>query len=150
VRPDRLPFTWDSAGYDKLETRLREFAGNALFDRCMEAILSYDPLAVLSRYRQTASRLREEYVKALTSALGQCVRGARAVERTPVGVRNLAVTCFLAQMEKNPRCRELQEEAELEKDGVLPGGSSHTLISDTAPGRRGRVRRSGSGTGDLT
>jgi len=42
--------------------RLREFTGDVQFDRCMEAILSYDPLAVLQRYKQTAARMREEYV----------------------------------------------------------------------------------------
>jgi hypothetical protein len=129
---------------------MREFTGDALFDRCMEAILSYDPLAILQRYKQTAARLREEYVSALSSALAQCARGTRAVERTPVGVRNLAVTCFLALMDKNPRCRMLQEEAEFEKDALRSSASGHSLTSGPAGGRKGRVRRSGSGTGDLT
>ena len=129
---------------------MREFTGDPLYDRCMEAVLSYDPLAVLQHYKQTAARLREEYVAAFTSALGQCVRGTRAVERTPAGVRNLAVTCFVALMEKNPRCRALQEEAELEKDAVQTGGPSHPRISDTAPGRSGKMRRTGSGLNDPT
>jgi hypothetical protein len=129
---------------------MREFAGDSLFDRCMESVLSYDPLAVLQRYKQTAARLREEYVTAFTSALGECVRGARSVERTPVGVRNLAVTCFLALMDKNPRCQMLQEQAEFEKDAVRSGGSGHPLTSGPAGGRKGRVRRTGTGTGDLT
>jgi len=129
---------------------MREFTGDALYDRCMEAILSYDPLAVLQRYKQTAARLREEYVTAFSSALAGCARGRRVVERTPAGVRNLAVTCFQALMERNPRCRALQEEAEFERDAVQPGGSSHPLISDTAPGRAGKVPRSGSGLNDPT
>ena len=129
---------------------MREFTGDALYDRCMEAILSYDPLAVLQRYKQTAARLREEYVTAFSSALAGCARGRRVVERTPAGVRNLAVTCFQALMERNPRCRGLQEEAEFEKDTVQSSGTSHHLTSGPAQGRTGRVRRSGSGTGDLT
>jgi len=150
VTRSRRPFTWDSESYDTLEATMREFAGDALFDRCMESVLSYDPLAVLQPYKQTAARLREEFVAAFASALGECVRGARAVERTPVGVRNLAVRSFLALMEKNPRCRALQEEAEYEKDAFRTGGSGHPLTSGPAGGRRGRVRRGGSGTGDLT
>jgi hypothetical protein len=129
---------------------MREFTGDALFDRCVEAILSYDPLAILQRYKQTAARLREEYVSAFSSALGQCARGTRAVERTPAGVRNLAVTCFQALMERNPRCRRLQEQAEFEKDNIQSSGSRNPLSTGPAQGRTRRVRRSGSGTGDLT
>jgi hypothetical protein len=129
---------------------MREFTGDALFGRCVEAILSYDPLAVLQRYKQTAERLREEYVSAFSSALAGCARGRRAVERTPAGVRNLAVTCFQALMERNPRCRRLQEDAEFEKDTVQSSGSSHPLSSGPAQGRTRRVRRTGSGMGDLT
>ncbi len=150
MRRSRRPFTWDSAGYDTLEARMREFTGDALCDRCMESVLSYDPLAVLQPYKQTAARLREEYVSTFSSALSACARGTRTVERTPAGVRNLAVTCFQTLMEKNPRCRRLQEEAEFEKDTVQSSGTSHHLTSGTAQGRTGRVRRSGSGTGDLT
>jgi hypothetical protein len=123
---------------------MREFTGDALFDRCMEAILSYDPLAILQRYKQTAARLREEYVSALSSALAQCARGTRAVERTPVGVRNLAVTCFLALMDKNPRCRMLQEEAEFEKDAhpvrrEAAKGESGAAAAEPATSRSGTV-----------